>query len=63
MKNFNISEEALHYAAAFLERWEEKAPNEKHGKASRELRELSNHLLDNMYAPMFVNIIRHNKIK
>jgi hypothetical protein len=63
MNNFVINESVLHYAAAFLERWEDKAPNEENRKAQKELRALSNYLLDNLYAPMYIAIVRHNKKK
>lgn len=61
MNNVYINEEAIHYAAAFLERWEEKAPNENHRKAQEQLRKLSNTLLEQLYTPFHVAVIRHNK--
>lgn len=59
MDRFVIHEETLHYAAAFLERWEEKAPNKQHEKMKNEMRKLSNYLLEHLYHPLEVNVIRH----
>ena len=63
MNNFVISEEALHYTASFLERWEEKAPTQEHIKAQKEMRTLSNYMLDNLYSPMYILIVRHKDSK
>jgi len=59
MSNFIISEEAIHYAAFFLERYAEQSPTKARLDAEKELRKLSNHLLDNLYTPIQVNIVRH----
>ena len=59
MHNLTLSEEALHYAARFLERWEEKSPNKEHEKMIKEFRAASNYLLDNLYKPTFITITRH----
>lgn len=62
MQNITINEDTLHYVAAFLERWNEKAPlSNPHKKAEKQMREVSNFMLDNLYAPMYIVIVRHNK--
>lgn len=58
MSNFLITEETIHYAARFMERWAEKCPNKEHDKMSKEMRKFSDHLLDNLYQPMFITVVR-----
>lgn len=61
MSNFVISEETIHYAARFLERWAEKNPNREHEKKAQQMRELSDYLIENLYQPMFITVIRAKK--
>lgn len=61
MSNLTVNEEALHYAARFLERWAEKSPNREHDKMARQLREVSDYLIDNLYQPMFLTVVRARK--
>lgn len=62
MSNFIVSESTIHYVAAFLERWQEKSPTSHHHvEAQKELRDLSNYLLEHLKAPCTVGIIRHYK--
>lgn len=58
MKEFKIREETIHYAAHFLERWEEKNPVQGHLKAQKDLRELSDFLLEQLQTPVYGTIIR-----
>ncbi len=61
MNNIYLSEEAIHYAAAFLERWEDKAPNDKHRKAQKDLRAASNYLLEHLHSPAYILVVRFIK--
>ncbi len=61
MSNFIISEESIHYAIHFLERYADKAPHKEHEKASKEMRKLSDYLIDNLYTPIQINVVRHPK--
>lgn len=63
MKDFILREEAIHYAAAFLERYEEKNPTRNHRDTMKQLRECSNYLLDNLYQPMYLSVLRHERDK
>lgn len=61
MRNLIVHEDVIHYAARFLERWEEKAPNKEHKRMCEELREMSDYLLENLYNPMFISVLRVKK--
>lgn len=61
MANFVINEDTLHYAAAFLERYEDKNPCKRHRDAQKELRELSDYLLEALYKPAFITVARKLK--
>lgn len=64
MANYIITEEALHYAAAFLERWQDKNPTKRHDDMAKEFRDLSNFLLEHLNTSMSVGVIRkYNKGK
>lgn len=56
-----VSEETLHYAARFLDRYD--VQNKQHQDAVKELRLLSNHLIENLYKPEMVNVIRKKRAK
>lgn len=56
-----VSEKTLHYAAAFLERYD--VQNQSHRDSIKELRAVSNHLLENLYQPELLNVIRQPKAK
>lgn len=58
MANFIITEEALHYAAAFLERWQDKNPSKHHNEIAKEFRDLSNFLLEHLNTSTSVGVIR-----
>lgn len=60
MNNF-LKEETIHYAARFLERWADKNPTKEHLKMAEELRELSDNLIENLYNPTFITIVRAKK--
>ncbi len=53
------NEEILHYAAAFLERYD--IQNKNHRDAVQQLRQISNELIDNLYKPKTINVIRKSK--
>lgn len=63
MTNFIIDEDTLHYAVRFLERWADKAPHQDHINACKKMRNLSDYLLDNMYNPMLISVLRKPKTK
>jgi hypothetical protein len=59
MINAYVSEEAIHYVAAFLDRWQEKAPTSRsHVDAMNELRQISNKLLEHLEEPAKLSITR-----
>ncbi len=59
MKNLTLSEEAIHRAAQFLERYEDKAPNKEHQNTCKEFREVSNFLIENLGRSAYITVIRH----
>lgn len=60
MNKFTLSESAIHYATGFLMRYVEQYPTKKHADSLKNLRDLSNMLLESLEQPVSLNIIRHN---
>lgn len=56
-----VKEETIHYVARFLDRWADKAPTQCHANAEKDIRELSDYLLENLYRPLSVIITRKAK--
>lgn len=54
-----VNEEILHYAAAFLDRYD--IQNKNHKDAVKQLRQISDGLLDKLYKPQTINVIRKQK--
>jgi hypothetical protein len=53
------NEEILHYAAAFLDRYD--VQNKSHKEAVKQLRKISDELLEKLYQPISLNVIRKPK--
>lgn len=54
-----LNEKVIHYAAAFLERYD--VQNKSHQDAIKQLRLVSNLLLEELGKPKTINVIRHKK--
>lgn len=54
-----ITEEIVHYVASFLEHYD--IGNKLHKDACKDMRKLSDELLENLYQPMEVKIIRKKR--
>jgi GTP:adenosylcobinamide-phosphate guanylyltransferase len=51
MNKYYLTESAIHYAVGFLQRYDDKYPTKKHAETLKELRALSNLLLENGSIP------------
>lgn len=56
-----INEEIVHYAVAFLGRYD--IENKSHRDAVKQLRQISDGLLEKLYKPAIINVIRKPKIE
>jgi len=56
-----LSEETIHYIAAFLERYAEKYPTQNHTISLAEIRRVSDALLESLGKPLEINVRRHKK--
>ena len=56
-----VSEATLHYLANFIEHYD--VQNKTHQNAAKEIRDISNQLLERLYKPQTINVIRKEKVK
>jgi hypothetical protein len=54
-----VNEEVLHYAVAFLSRYE--IENQSHKEAVKQFRQISDYLIEHLYKPSNINVIRKTK--
>lgn len=54
-----LNEETVHYIANFLEHYD--VQNKSHRDAIKQLRDLSNYLIEHLYKPSTINVIRKPK--
>lgn len=54
-----VPEETLHYVARFLERYD--VQNKQHRDAVHDMRLISNQLIDELYIPKEIKVIRKQK--
>lgn len=54
-----VSEQVLHYVASFLEHYD--IQNKLHQASIKEIREISNKLLERLYKPATISVVRKEK--
>ena len=60
MKKYVLNESSVHYAIGFLERYHDKYPTKKHEDVMKDIRALSDLLLEHLGQTVEVVITRHN---
>lgn len=56
-----LDEEVIHYLAYYMARSE--VENTKHKNATKQIRKVSDELLDSLYKPKSINVIRKERTK